>query len=163
MQRVSQTDPLRRQLSSLLDWEDAHAGFEKALEGIPAKLRGMAPDRLPYTPWQLLEHLRLTQRDILEFCRNPGYTEPEWPRDYWPASAAPPTEKAWRESIRDFLADRDAMKRLALDASVDLFGPIAHGSGQTILRELLLLADHNAYHLGELVVVRRCLGIWGSQ
>jgi hypothetical protein len=160
---MSQDDPLRRQVSSLLDWQDAHAGFEKVLEGIPAKLRGVPPDRLPYTPWQLLEHLRLTQRDILEFCRNPRYTEPEWPGAYWPKTAAPPSERAWQESIASFLADRDAMKRLALDASVDLFGPIPHGSGQTILRELLLLADHNAYHLGELVVVRRCLGIWGSQ
>ena len=160
---MSQHDPLRRQVSSLLDWQDAHAAFEKVLEGIPAKLRGVAPDRLPYTPWQLLEHLRLTQRDILEFCRNPRYTEPEWPGDYWPKTAAPPSARAWQESITGFLADRDAMKRLALDASVDLFGPIPHGSGQTILRELLLLADHNAYHLGELVVVRRCLGIWGSQ
>ncbi len=160
---MSQGDPFRRQVSSLLDWQDAHPGFEKILEGIPGELRGVAPDRLPYTPWQLLEHVRLTQRDILEFCRNPRYTEPEWPADYWPETAAPPTAKAWQESIEAFLADRDAMKRLALDATVDLFGLIPHGSGQTLLRELLLLADHNAYHLGELVVVRRCLGIWGSQ
>ena len=160
---MSLDDAIRRQASSLLDWQDAHAGFEKILEGIPPKLRGVAPERLPYTPWQLLEHLRLTQRDILEFCRNPEYTEPHWPDDYWPATAAPPTEKAWQESIKAFLADREAMKHLAQDATVDLLSPIPHGSGQTILRELLLLADHNAYHLGELVVVRRCLGIWGGQ
>ena len=160
---MSQDEGLRRQVSGPLDWQDAHAGFEKILEGIPTKLRGVAPDRLPYTPWQLLEHLRLTQRDILEFCRNPRYTEPHWPDDYWPPTAAPPTEKAWQESIKGFLADREAMKQLAQDATVDLLSPIPHGSGQTILREVLLLADHNAYHLGELVVLRRCLGIWGGQ
>jgi hypothetical protein len=160
---MSRDQAVRRQVSSLLDWQDAHAGFEKILDGIPAKLRGVAPEQLPYTPWQLLEHLRLTQRDILDFCRNPGYSEPHWPADYWPATAAPPTEKAWQESIQAFLADRAAMKQLAQDAAVDLLSPVPHGSGQTILRELLLLADHNAYHLGELVVVRRCLGIWGGQ
>jgi hypothetical protein len=160
---MSQDDAVRGQVSSLLDWQDAHAGFETILEGIPAKLRGVAPERLPYTPWQLLEHLRLTQHDILEFCRNPRYTEPHWPDDYWPETPAPPTEKAWQDSEKAFLADREAMKRLAQDAKVDLMSPIPHGSGQTILRELLLLADHNAYHLGELVVVRRCLGIWGDQ
>lgn len=160
---MSRDQAIRSQVSSLLDWQDAHAGFETILEGIPAKLRGVAPEQLPYTPWQLLEHLRLTQRDILDFCRNPDYTEPHWPADYWPATAAPPTEKAWQESIQAFLADRAAMKQLAQDATVDLLSPIPHGSGQTILRELLLLADHNAYHLGELVVVRRCLGIWGGQ
>ena len=160
---MSQDEAVRKQVSSLLDWADAHAGFEKILEGIPPKLRGTAPEPLPYTPWQLLEHLRLTQRDILEFCRNPEYTEPHWPDDYWPATAAPPTEKAWQESTRAFLADRAAMKQLAEDPSVDLLSPIPHGSGQTILRELLLVADHNAYHLGEMVVVRRCLGIWGGR
>ncbi len=160
---MSQDEAVRRQVSSLLDWQDAHAGFEKILQGIPAQLRGVAPGRLPYTPWQLLEHLRLTQHDILEFCRNPRYSEPHWPDDYWPETPAPPTEKAWQESKDAFLADRDAMKRLAEDAAVDLLSPIPHGSGQTILRELLLLADHNAYHLGELVVVRRCLDIWGDQ
>jgi hypothetical protein len=160
---MSRDQAIRNQVSSLLDWQDAHAGFETILEGIPAKLRGVAPEQLPYTPWQLLEHLRLTQRDILDFCRAADYTEPHWPADYWPATAAPPTEKAWQESIQAFLADRAAMKQLAQDATVDLLSPIPHGSGQTILRELLLLADHNAYHLGELVVVRRCLGIWGGQ
>jgi hypothetical protein len=160
---MSPDEAVRRQVSSLLDWEDAHAGFERILEGIPPNLRGVAPERVPYTPWQLLEHLRLTQRDILEFCRNPRYTEVHWPDDYWPASAAPPTEKAWQASIKAFLDDRAAMKQLAEDGTVDLLSPIPHGSGQTILRELLLLADHNAYHLGQLVVVRRCLGIWGGQ
>jgi hypothetical protein len=160
---MSQDDAVRRQVSSLLDWGDAHSGFETILEGIPPQLRGIAPERVPYTPWQLLEHVRLTQRDILEFCRNPRYAEPHWPDDYWPATAAPPTEQAWQESIRGFLADRAAMKQLAVDATVDLLSPIPHGSGQTILRELLLLADHTAYHLGELVVVRRCHGIWGGQ
>jgi hypothetical protein len=151
---------LRDQLVRALQWEDAHAGFDRVVEGIPAKSRGQAPAGLPYSPWQLLEHLRLAQEDILDFCRNPAYAERDWPDDYWPAAAAPPTVRAWDESVAAFRRDRTALARLAADPAVDLFAPIPHGSGQTVLRELLLVADHTAYHLGELVVVRRALGIW---
>lgn len=151
---------LRAQLARALEWEDAHAGFDRAVEGVAADLRGRVPEGLPYSLWQLVEHLRLAQEDILDFCRNPGYAERDWPDDYWPATPAPPTPRAWDESISASRRDREALARLATDPTVDLFAPIPHGSGQTVLRELLLVLDHTAYHVGELVVVRRALGIW---
>jgi len=153
-------DTLRDQLAKLLAWKDAHVGFDAAVAGVPAGLRGTQPKGVPYSLWQLLEHLRLTQHDILEFCRNPDYREPTWPDDYWPSSAGPPSEAAWEESIRGFQQDQKALQRLARDPAVALDAQIPHGSGQTYLRELLLAADHAAYHVGALVVLRRLLGIW---
>jgi uncharacterized damage-inducible protein DinB len=154
---------LRAQLAKLLDWEDAHVSFDAAVEGVPPKLRGATPAGLPYSPWQLIEHLRLTQHDILDFCRNPDYRELHWPDDYWPPSAAPPKPADWDESIAQFRRDRAALQALASDSKIDLFARIPHGSGQTYLRELLLVADHNAYHVGQLVTVRRALGAWTSR
>jgi DinB family protein len=154
---------LRAQLARLLDWEDAHLSFDAAVEGVPPKLRGAAPAGLPYSPWQLIEHLRLTQHDILDFCRNPNYRELHWPDDYWPPSAAPPKPADWDESIAQFRRDRAALQSLASDSKIDLFARIPHGSGQTYLRELLLVADHSAYHVGQLVTVRRALGAWTSR
>ena len=151
---------VRSQLARALGWDDAHAGFDRAVDGIAPEFRGRAPAGLPYSPWQLLEHLRLAQEDILDFCRNPDYRERRWPNDYWPASAEPPDAKAWDRSVAAVRSDREALGRLAEDPSVDLTAPLPHGSGQTLLRELLLVLDHTAYHLGELVVVRRTLGIW---
>jgi hypothetical protein len=151
---------LRLHLVRLLAWQDAHATFEAATQGLDASLRGVQPHGLPYSAWQLLEHLRLTQLDILEFCRNPEYREPHWPDDYWPRASAPPDEQAWDESVATYLRDRTELARLAEDPAVDLFARIPHGTGQTYLRELLLVADHNAYHVGELVLLRRLLGAW---
>lgn len=150
---------LRAHLRKILKWEDAHVGFDAAVEGIAPALRGVAPKSLPHSPWQLLEHMRRTQRDILDFCRNPSYAEPP-PEDYWPQSAAPPTARAWQASIAAVRRDRARLQELAEDASVDLFARIPHGTGQTYLRELLLVADHNAYHVGQLLAVRQCLGAW---
>ncbi|HEU4643226.1 MAG TPA: DinB family protein [Gemmatimonadaceae bacterium] len=157
---MDQLHELRAQLSRFLDWRDAHVGFDRAVQDVPEQLRGATPDGLVHTPWQLLEHLRLTQRDILDFCRDPGYTEPRWPDDYWPPTPAPPSPAAWEQSIAAVRADRAALQRLATDEKVDLFAKIPHGSGQTYLRELLLVADHGAYHVGQLVDVRRALGDW---
>ena len=151
---------LREQLRTLLDWKDAHVSFDQAVAGIPTALRGRTPRGMPYSAWQLVEHLRIAQHDILDFCRNPDYKEMKWPDDYWPAAATPPSDAAWSRSIRQFRADREALQDLAADPQVDLNARIPHGSGQTYLRELLLVADHNAYHIGQLVVVRRLLGIW---
>jgi hypothetical protein len=151
---------IRDQLARTLSWGDAHVDFDAAVGDLAPDLRGRAPAGLPYSPWQLLEHLRLTQRDILEFCRNPRYQEPTWPDDYWPASAAPPSPEAWDESVRGFKQDRDELARLAQNPATDLEAKIPHGTGQTYLREVLLAADHTAYHLGELIVVRRLLGAW---
>jgi uncharacterized damage-inducible protein DinB len=154
--------PLRAQLRRILGWQDAHVGFEKSVEGLAPKLRGVRVAGFPHSAWELVEHMRITQRDILDFCRDPKYEEPTWPDDYWPASAEPPSERAWDESIAAFREDRAALEALAVDESIDLFAKIPHGSGQTYLRELLLVADHNAYHLGQLVAVRQQLGAWGT-
>lgn len=151
---------LRAQLAAALDWEAAHATFDAAVDGVPPEARGRIPEGLPYSPWRLLEHLRITQWDILDFCRNAEYQEMRWPDDYWPSTDAPPTSAAWDESVAAFRADRDALKALATDESIDLFARIPHGDGQTYLRELLLVIDHTAYHVGELVAVRRLLGVW---
>jgi uncharacterized damage-inducible protein DinB len=157
---MAQADLMRATMARFLDWEDAHAGFEKVVAGLAPALQGKAPSGLPYSPWQLLEHIRLTQHDILEFCQNPDYEELDWPADYWPKSAAPPSAGAWDKSVAAVRRDREELKRLALDPSIDLLAKIPAGDGQTYLRELLLVADHTAYHLGELVVVRRALGAW---
>jgi hypothetical protein len=152
--------PLREQLRKLLAWEDAHVGFDRAVADIPAEVRGKQPSGVPYSPWQLLEHLRITQHDILDFCRNPHYEEMKWPDDYWPASAAPLSPTEWDGSVSQFRQDRKELQNLAADPAIDLFAKIPHGQGQTYLRELLLAADHAAYHIGELIVVRRLLGAW---
>jgi uncharacterized damage-inducible protein DinB len=155
------TKPVRELLGKALAWHDAHASFEDAVKDIPADLRGTRPEGLPYSAWELLEHLRIAQRDILDFSVDPNYKEDKtWPDDYWPPSPAPPSDAAWEESIREFIADRNALQKLAADTSVDLEAKIPHGSGQTRLRELVLTIDHNAYHIGQLVLVRRLLGIW---
>jgi len=153
---------LRALLARCLDWEDAHVSFDKAIAGIPVALRGKKPRNVPYSLWQLVEHLRITQHDILDFCRNPAYREMNGPDDYWPPSAAPPSVAAWNASIRDFRSDRAALQGLAGDKDVTLDAAIPHGSGQTYLRELILVADHSAYHVGQLVLVRRLLGIWNA-
>lgn len=151
---------LRDHLTRLLEWRDAHTDFESAVAGLPLALRGRKPEGLPYSPWRLVEHLRITQQDILDFCRNPGYTELDWPDDYWPESDAPPSEAAWEHSVAAFRQGLAQLRALAADTSIDLFARVPHGTGQTYLRELLLVADHNAYHLGQLVTVRRLLGTW---
>lgn len=151
---------LRDHVAALIGWEDAHAGLDQIVAGVPAEKWGAAAPRLPYTLWQLLEHLRLGQHDILDFCRNPGYTQLRWPEDYWPKESHPPTADAVAGSIAAFRQDREALAALARDEKMDLFARIPHGTGQTYLRELLLVADHTSYHLGQMVVVRRALGVW---
>jgi hypothetical protein len=153
---------LRQHLLDLLRGGSAHLNFEEALAGLPPQLRGAKPPGLPYSPWRLLEHMRIAQWDILDFSRSPKHVSPEFPAGYWPESDAPPDDKAWQRSIRQFRADLKAMQDLVEDPATDLFAPIPHGEGQTILREALLLTDHNSYHLGQLVTVRRLLGAWES-
>jgi hypothetical protein len=154
---------LRRELITLLDGGKAHATFDAAVKGFPAELRGVVVDGLPYSGWQIVEHLRLAQRDILEFCDNSdgSYKSMKWPDDYWPKEAAPADEKAWDESIAAIRADRKAFDKLLHDADdAELVEAFAWGDGQNLLHEALLIADHNAYHTGELIVVRRLLGAW---
>lgn len=154
------TTALREQLSRFQNWREAHADFEAAVADLAPNLRGVAPPGLPYSPWQLVEHLRLTQADILEFCRNVDYVEQQWPDAYWPQSAAPPDAQAWDASIAAFRRDRAALQQLIKDPDCDLFAKVPAGNGQTFLREFLLVADHTAYHVGQLVAVRRLLGAW---
>ncbi len=155
-------EAIRDHLRRLLEWQDAHVGFDKVVAGIPPAQRGQKPAGLPYSPWQLVEHLRRAQADILDFCVNPNYRELEFPGDYWPESAAPASDGEWDDCLRRFHADRRALQALAANTAIDLTSRISHGQGQTYFRELVLAADHLAYHLGELVVVRRLLGIWPS-
>jgi hypothetical protein len=149
---------LRDHLRALLDSDNAHLRFEDALKDFPPALRGERPAGSAHSAWELLEHLRIAQWDILEFSRDAGHVSPEFPKGYWPSSATPPNEKAWDDSVAAFRSDLAALLALAEDESNDLHAPLPHGTGQTLLRELLVAADHNAYHLGQLVLVRRLLG-----
>jgi DinB superfamily len=151
---------LRQHLLELLKGGSAHARFEEAIAGIPAKLRGQKPAGLPHTPWMLLEHLRIAQWDILEFSRNRKHKSPDWPKDYWPRREAPPSAAAWNASIKQFRRDLKAMQELVANPKTDLHARIPWGDGQTVLREALLVADHNAYHVAQLVDVRRALVAW---
>ncbi len=151
--------PLREHLVALLRGGNAHATFDQAVRGLKPRLRGARPAGLPYSPWELLEHMRIAQWDILEFTRDASHASPQWPEGYWPRSERP-NAGAWEKSVRQFRADLKAMEKIVAGRSTDLYARIPHGDGQTYLREALLVADHNAYHLGQLVTVRRLLGDW---
>jgi len=151
---------LREHLLYLLKGGGAHLDFEKAVAGVPPEMRGRTVAGVPHSPWRLLEHMRIAQWDILEFSRNAKHVSPEWPDGYWPSGDGPPNERAWDQALEAFCRDLEAMCELVADPATDLLAKIPHGDGQTILREALLVADHNAYHLGQLVVVRRMLGCW---
>jgi hypothetical protein len=157
---MTKDQTLRQALHELLQGGAAHLAFDDAVADLPADLRGRKPKLLPHTPWRLVEHLRIAQYDILEFCRNPDYASIDWPNGYWPQTDAPPNDQAWTQSLHDFRADHATMLALVSNPANDLSKPIPWGNGQTVLREAMLLADHNAYHLGQLVTVRRLLGAW---
>jgi len=151
---------LREHIIYLLNGGGAHARFDDAVKNMPEELRGIRSDGLPHTAWMLLEHLRLAQWDILGFSRNSKHRSPEWPKGYWPKTEAPPSTAAWNKSIQQFRKDLKSMQDLVANPKTNLYARIPWGDGQTILREALLVADHNAYHLGQLVDVRRLLGAW---
>ena len=155
-------DPVREQVLSLLRGGQAHASFDDVTKDLPAKLRGAKPDGAPHTAWQLLEHMRIAQWDILEFSRNAKHASPQWPEGYWPKTEKPASDAAWKKSISSFKKDLAAMQKLVEDPKTDLYTKIPHGTGQNILREALLAADHNAYHIGQLVLLRRLLGAWNQ-
>jgi hypothetical protein len=156
---MDKTQALRDHLLELLRGGSAHLDLEKAIAGLPAELRGAKAPGLPHTVWQLLEHLRIAQWDILEFSRNPDHASPPWPEGYWP-EASPPDDDAWDRSLEAMRRDLKAMQDLVADPKTDLYAKIPWGDSQTILREALLVADHNAYHLGQIVSVRHALGAW---
>jgi uncharacterized damage-inducible protein DinB len=151
---------LRRHLDELLAGGEAHADFETAVRGVPEALRGARPRGVDHSLWQLLEHLRIAQWDILEFSRDPHHVSPEFPRGYWPAGVAPADTAAWDAAVAAVRRDLAAMRQLVADPATDLFAALPHGQGQTVLREALLVADHNAYHIGQIVQLRRLLGDW---
>jgi DinB superfamily len=151
---------LRQQLAKMIDWNEAHADLTTTLDGFPAKLRGRVPEGFPHSAWQLLEHIRLALWDIVEFSRDAKHISPKWPEGYWPETVAPPSDKAWESTVNAILNAQEELRRLVNDPSQDLFKRLPHGDGQTLLREVLLAADHGAYHLGQLVLVRRALGAW---
>lgn len=151
---------LRQHLLYVLGGGGAHLSFVETISNFPAKLRGVRPAKLPYTVWRILEHMRIAQWDILDFCRNPKYAPLDFPSGYWPRGDSPPDSRAWAKSVRDFQADLTAIQKLVANPRTDLLAALPHGEGQTILREALLVADHNAYHLGQLLILRRLLGTW---
>ena len=157
---MNKDQALREHLLYLLQGGGAHLDFEATVADLPAELRGARAAGAPHTPWRLVEHMRIAQWDILEFSRNPKHVSPSFPDGYWPKGDAPPNEEAWDRSLAAFRSDLKAMQDLVANPSTDLFARIPHGEGQTILREALLVADHNAYHLGQLVMLRRVLGAW---
>jgi hypothetical protein len=160
MRKDPHSKQLREHLLYLLDGGGAHARFNDAVKDMPADLRGIKPQGMPHSAWMLLEHLRIAQRDILDFSRNPKYKSPKWPEGYWPKTATPPSAAAWTKSIQQFRKDLKAMQDLVGSGKTDLYARIPWGDGQTILREALLLSDHNAYHIGQLIDVRRLVGDW---
>jgi hypothetical protein len=159
-ERIMADDRLREHLRELLRGGHAHPDFEAAIADLPDGLRGSRPAGLPHTPWRLLEHMRIAQWDILRFSIDPDHVSPEFPKGYWPEGDAPPSPSSWDDAVSAFRADLNAMIDLVSDPKADLFAPIPHGQGQTILREAMLVADHNSYHIGQLITVRRLLGAW---
>lgn len=151
---------LREYLQRALSWSEAHVGWQKAVSAFPAKDRGKRPEGAPHSAWELLEHMRIATWDILEFSRDAKHVSPDWPGGYWPKKPSPPNAAAWNKSARSLERDLAAMGKLVANPKTDLTAPIPHGSGQTILRQALLIVDHNSYHLGQLVLVRRLLGCW---
>lgn len=148
-------------VASSLDWEQAHTTLEKAVKDLAPALRGQRPPDYPHSVWELLDHIRITQHDLLDFCQNPDYEEKlAWPQDYWPETPAPPTAVAWDKSIADYRRDREALARFTTDSEIDLTTKIPRGTGQTYLRTILVAVDHASYHVGQIVSVRRLLGAW---
>jgi uncharacterized damage-inducible protein DinB len=154
---------LRVQLATFLDWKQAHATFDDVVKGIPPRLRGAVPTGFAHSVWQIVEHIRLAQADILAFSVSKEYREKKWPDDYWPKALAPKNAAAWNASLKAFRRDRKAMQRLAANRRIDLLANVPHGTGQTYLREILLVADHTAHHVAQIIDIRRALGIWGSR
>jgi hypothetical protein len=157
---MEQEKEVRNYLKRFLSWREAHADWKSALKDFPENLRGTRPPGAPYSAWELLEHMRIATHDILEFSRDAKYQSPDWPSGYWPKKPEPPSTAAWDKSVKALQYDLEEMGKLVSNPKTDLYGKIPHGTGQTIFREALLIADHNAYHLGQFVLVRRLLGCW---
>jgi uncharacterized damage-inducible protein DinB len=149
-------------VASTLTWEQAHASLDHAVEGLSPALRGKRPAGFPHSAWELLDHIRRTQYDLLEFCTNPKYHESKWPDDYWPGRPEPPTDAAWKECVEAIRADANTFADFTVKNAATLTEKIPHGTGQTYLRTVLVAVDHASYHVGQIVAVRRLLGAWPS-
>jgi hypothetical protein len=159
---MSETSNWREIVASSLDWEQAHVSLDRAVDGLPADLRGRRPEGAPHSIWEELEHIRIAQRDLLDFCTDPSYAHAmAWPDDYWPSRPEPAGEAEWEACLAAIRADREALKRWTVEAQVDLTQPIPWGSGQTYLRTVIVATDHAAYHVGQIVLIRKLLGAWG--
>jgi hypothetical protein len=151
---------LRKQVIALLNGGNAHMGFEETVADFPMAEINTFPPNVPYTPWHLLEHIRIAQLDILEFTRDPGHVSPEWPAGYWPAKDEQTDEDGWEKTISGIRSDLEAMKAIVNDPLMDLTADLAHAPGYNVLREALLVADHNGHHLGEFAILRQVMGTW---
>jgi uncharacterized damage-inducible protein DinB len=157
---MDQLTEWRRIIASSLNWEQAHATLDSAIKDLPADLRGRTPDNYPHTIWQLLDHIRRTQFDLLSFCRDAHYTDPKWPDDYWPSSPSPASDADWNATVEAIHRDGEAFAAFTMEADRDLTAKIPHGTGQTYLRTILVSVDHTSYHVGQIIAVRRLLGAW---
>jgi hypothetical protein len=157
---MAHTSFIVKELETLLEEGNAHASFEKAIKGMPAALLGKVPEGSAYSIWQLVEHIRITQWDILEFCKGPDHKSPKWPDEYWPKDPEPPNGHALKKSVEQIAGDRKAFVALLKQAGEDLYKVFPYGDGQSLFREALVLADHTSYHTGEVIVLRRLLGVW---
>jgi len=160
MASANNNKELVKQLKDMLMAGNAHVSINDAFKDVPEKIRGIVPDKLPYSIWQLAEHIRIAQWDILGFSSNPRHVSPKWPEAYWPKEKAPKDDAAWKKCIKQIKTDREAFIALLEDMETDLYKPFPHGDGQNLLREALLIADHNSYHVGEVIAIRRLLGDW---
>jgi len=158
---MTKKEEWRSIVASSLDWEQAHASLESAIKGLTAEQRGKRPAGFPHSVWELLEHIRITQRDLLDFVQNPEYEEKlQWPKDYWPPNSAPASEKAWNETVAAWRKDRMALERFATGTDIDLTAKIPKGTGQTYLRTVIVAVDHASYHVGQIIAVRQLIGAW---
>ena len=157
---MSSDQVVREQLLALLSGGNAHMPFEQAVAHFPPHLFNTLPPNIPYTPWHILEHLRIAQWDILDFIRNPDYVTPDWPGGYWPEQNATADQKQWDKTISAFLSDAQTLREIVSDPQTDLYAPIPHAPGYNILREILVVSDHNAYHIGEFAILRQVMGSW---
>lgn len=160
MNETNGTTPWRTIVASSLDWHEAHATFDDAVAGLTTELRGCRPAHYPHSAWELVEHIRLTQADLVAFMQDASYAAPKWPHDYWPSKLAPPTARAWDESIAAVRRGREELQEITTRPTLDLTATIPWGEGQTYLRTILVAVDHTAYHVGQLIAVRRLLGAW---
>lgn len=151
---------IRELLLEQLEGRQAHANFSQAIQGLTFKQVGVKVERVPYTIWELIEHIRIAQADILEFCRNPDYEELNWPQDYWPESSVPPSKKEYEKAVQEVTNGIEEMRMLVRDENNHLTTPFTHGSGQTLFREAMLIVDHNAYHIGQIILIRKIMGSW---